>query len=169
MNKLLSCDEEAWKNENIKTFAEKIEKVTKLVVSGSSTKDKTDVMNCLKNGDALFISGTAKDLEELNKDGEKYAMCAYPGLSTAQTNIVTFAEMYIPVEAKEPELAKEFIKCVYSESNYSGAAFAPGFATKNAANETLADEFCELVVEVFKGKASSENFAEKMLEYIKEY
>ena len=40
---------------------------------------------------------------------------------------------------------------------------------KSAENETLSDEFCELVVEVFKGKVSSDDFGEKMIEHIEEY
>ncbi len=173
MAKVLDCDEEAWKNENIKTFAEKIEKIIKLVVSGSSTKTKEDTLDALKDGKALFVSGNASDLEELNKDGEKYAICGYPALSGSKTNIAEFSEMYIPAEAKEAELAKEFMKHLYLEnaasSAYPNAVFSADFATKSAANETLSDEFCNLVVDIFKGNVTSEKFAEKMLEYIKEF
>ena len=169
MNKLLSCDEEAWKNEAVTDFAEKIESVIKLVVSGSSTKTKDDVKSALKDGKALFISGTEEDLEELNKDGDKYAICKYPALSGSQIETVSFSEMYIPIEAKEPELAKDFMKFVYSEMESSGSAYAPAFEVKTAANATLSDEFCNLVVDIFKSNADSEDFAEKMIEYIKEY
>lgn len=171
--KLLSYDEEAWNNEKVKTFIEKIEAIKTLVVSGSSTKSKADVKDALLNEKALFISGSEKDLEELNKDGDKYAMCAYPSLSGTQTKIVTFSEMYIPIEAKEPEIAKEFIKAVYTDisasSEYPLAMFASEFATKNAANPSLEDEFCKHVVDVFKSNLDADEFAEKMLEYIKEY
>ena len=169
MAKLFDCEEEAWKNENVTKFAEKIEKVIKLVVSGSSTKSKDDVKTSLKDGKALFISGTSADLKELNKDGEKYAICAYPSLSGSQTNIVTFGEMYIPVEAKEAELAKDFIEFIYTSKVDSSDVFAAAFAEKNAANVTLSDEFCALVVDIFKGNVKAEKFAEEMLEYIKEY
>ena len=46
---------------------------------------------------------------------------------------------------------------------------APEFAVKSSANPTLSDEFCKLVVEIFKGNVTSEKFAEEMIEYIKEY
>ena len=173
MSKLLDCEKEAWETENVKTFAEKIEKITKLVVSGSSTKSKSDTMDALKNGKALFISGTEKDLEELNKDGEKYAICAYPALSGSVTEIVSFSEMYIPVEAKEPELAKEFIKSVYmtmsASSDYISSGYTAEFAEKSSANPSLEDEFCKLVVDIFKGNVTAEKFGENMLEYIEEY
>ncbi len=173
MNKLLSCDEEAWKNEAVTTFVEKIESITKLVASGSSTKSKNDVKDLLESGKVLFVSGTEADLEELNKDGEKYAICAYPALSGSVTEIVSFSEMYIPIEAKEPELAKEFIRSIYSSmsasSEYIASGFTAEFAEKSASNATLSDEFCKLVVDVFKGNVDSENFSEKMLEYIEEY
>lgn len=167
--KLFAYDEEAWENENIKTFAQKIEKIIKLVVSGSSTKSKEDTLSALKDGKALFISGTVSDLEELNKDGEKYAICSYPALSGSSAEIVTFSEMYIPAEAKEPELAKEFMKHIYEKSEQPSAVFAPVFETKSAENETLSDEFCALVVDIFKGDVKADEFAKKMLEYIKEF
>ena len=169
MNKLLGCDEEAWNNEAVTDFAEKIESVIKLVVSGSSTKTKDDVKSALKDGKALFISGTEEDLEELNKDGEKYAICKYPALSGSQIETVSFSEMYIPIEAKEPELAMDFMKFIYSEMESSGSAYAPAFEVKTAAIATLSDEFCNLVVDIFKSDVDSKNFAEKMIEYIKEY
>lgn len=168
MNELLACKEEAWNNDAVTAFAEKIEKITKLVVSGSSTKSKENVMECLKDGDALFVSGTEKDLEELNKDGEKYAICAYPALSGEQVETVSFSEMYIPIEAKEPELAKEFIKAVYANMD-SESVYVPEFATKTSANESLADEFCNLIVGIFKGNVDADELAEKMIEYIKEF
>lgn len=167
--KLFDCNEEAWANENVKTFAQKIEKIIKLVVSGSSTKSKEDTISALKDGKALFISGTESDLKELNKDGEKYAICAYPSLSGEQTDIADFAEMYIPAEAKEPELAKEFMKHIYAESEQPSAVFSPAFETKSAENETLSDEFCNLVVDIFKGNIKADEFGKKMLEYIKEF
>ena len=182
-NKILDCEEDSWKNENIKTFVEKIEKVTKLVVSGSSTKTKEDTMAALKDGKALFISGNVSDLEELNKDGEKYAICNYPSLSGESAQVVSFSEMYIPVEAKKADLAKQFMEFLYGETAIGLAeeklgkeiptgdttVIAPEFAVKSSANPTLSDEFCKLVVEIFKGNVTSEKFAEKMLEYIKEY
>ena len=51
----------------------------------------------------------------------------------------------------------------------SGSAYAPAFEVKTAANATLSDEFCNLVVDIFKSDVDSKNFAEKMIEYIKEY
>ena len=123
---------------------------------------------------AVCACGTSvSDLEELTKDGEKYAICAYPALSGSQTNIASFSEMYIPVEAKEPELAKEFMKHIYrgdvASSVYPTSVFTAEFSIKSAANETLSDEFCDLVVDIFKGNIKAEEVSDKMIEYIKEY
>ena len=173
MGKILSYDEEAWKNESIKTFIDKIEEIKSLVVSKSTTKTRDDVIECLKNGEVLFISGTEADLEELNKDGEKYAICKYPALSGSPVATVSFSEMYIPVEAKEPELAKDFMKHIYmdmsSSSTYSPEVFAGEFAVKNGANETLSDEFCGHIVDVFKSMADADEFVDQMLVYIEEF
>lgn len=173
MHKILDCDEEAWKNENIKTFIEKIEKITKLVASGSSTKSNDDTVKLLEEGKVLFIAGNAKDLEELNKEENKYSITAFPSLSGEKVNMFSFSEMYIPIEAKEPELAMELMKHIYFDASASSELannfFCAEFAEKSADNESLSDEFCKLIVDVFKGNADSENFVEKMLEYIEEY
>ena len=100
---------------------------------------------------------------------KKYAICSYPALSGSSAEIVTFSEMYIPAEAKEPELAKEFMKHIYEKSEQPSAVFTPVFETKSAENETLSDEFCALVVDIFKGDVKADEFAKKMLEYIKEF
>ena len=173
MHKILDCDEEAWKNENIKTFIEKIEKITKLVASGSSTKSNEDTVKLLEEGKVLFIAGNAEDLEELNKEENKYSITAFPSLSGEKVNMFSFSEMYIPIEAKEPELAMELMKHIYFDASASSELannfFCAEFAEKSADNESLSDEFCRLIVDVFKGNADSENFVEKMLEYIEEY
>ncbi|MBQ7123374.1 MAG: extracellular solute-binding protein [Oscillospiraceae bacterium] len=173
MDKLLDCDEEAWKNENIKTFVEKIEKITKLVASGSSTKTKEDTLELLEDKKVLFVYGNSDDLEELNKDENKYSMTAFPSLSGENVNIISFSEMYIPVEAKEPELAIKFMEQIYFDasaaSDLNNNFFAADFEEKAADNATLSDEFCKLIVDVFKGNVTSEKFGEKMLEYIEEY
>ena len=183
MGKLLDCDKEAWENEAVTEFAEKIEKVIKLVVSGSSTKTKEDTMKCLKDEDALFISGSSEDLKELNKDGEKYAICSYPTLSGAKVQTVTFSEMYIPVEAKESDLAKSFMAFLqgdtvkelakehlgYSFDSLGGIVYAADFSVKTADNETLSDEFCGLVVDIFKSNVDADEFTDKMIEFIEEY
>ena len=62
-----------------------------------------------------------------------------------------------------------FVWFIYSSVSEVSAVYAAKFAEKSAANETLSDEFCELVVEIFKSNLNSEEFADKMLEYIKEF
>lgn len=209
VNAMLSCDAEAWENEAVTSFAEYIEKIKSLVVTGSSTKTTDDVKESFKNGEALFISGSVSDLKELKEDaGEyEYGFISYPKLSADGDNvsIVTFSEMYIPVEAKNADLAKKFMIFQYSDTAVQIAAetlgeltpvlkvselagqyeldetdkeayrsigtsvFAPKFAVKSAENASLSDEFTGLIVSVFRGDVTPEEFKEKMLEYIEEY
>ena len=149
------------------------------------------------------------DLKELKEDaGEyEYGFISYPKLSADGDNvsIVTFSEMYIPVEAKNADLAKKFMIFQYSDTAVQIAAetlgeltpvlkvselagqyeldetdkeayrsigtsvFAPKFAVKSAENASLSDEFTGLIVSVFRGDVTPEEFKEKMLEYIEEY
>lgn len=119
MNKLLGCSEEDWTdNEKVQAFVEKIEAVKKLVASGSSTKSADDVWKDLTGGKVLFISGSAADLKELADDENyEYGFALYPKLDETgeKTAIADFSEMYIPFEAKNPELAKKFLIFQYSD------------------------------------------------------
>ncbi len=209
LNSMLGCDAEAWENEAVASFVGYIEKIKSLVVTGSSTKTADDVKESFKNGEALFISGSPSDIKELmEKEGEyEYGFTSYPKLSAEgeKVSIVTFSEMYIPVEAKNADLAKKFMIFQYSDTAVQIAAetlgeltpvlkvselaekyelaetdkeayksiatsvFAPKFTVKSAENESLSDEFTKLIVSVFRGDVTSENFKEKMLEYIEEY
>ena len=209
MNDLLNCSEEIWKeNESIKAFIEKLEAIKLLVASGSSTKKPEDVKEDLTAGKVLFISGTSDDLEELAEDENyQYGFFAYPKLSDEgeKTAIVSFSEMFIPVEAKNKDLAKKFMIFQYSDTaakiaaetlgelmpvqkiasmadqyelesslkevyqSFETSAYSPEFVVKSAENETLSDEFTSLIVSVFKGNVTSEEFSEKMVEYIQEF
>ena len=82
--------------------------------------------------------------------------------------IETYAAI-VAAEAKKAELAKEFIKHIYAQSEQPSAVFSAAFETKAAENETLSDEFCNLVVDIFKGNIKADEFSKKMLEYIKEF
>ena len=124
MNKLLNCDKDAWTdNEQVRTFAEKLDAIKKLVVSGSSTKTAEDVLESFKNGEALFISGSTADLAELlENENADYGFAAYPSLSGESITTVMLSEMYIPVEAKNVDLAKKFMSFLYSNTAAEVAA-----------------------------------------------
>ena len=124
MNKLLNCDKDAWTdNEQVRTFAEKLDAIKKLVVSGSSTKTAEDVLESFKNGEALFISGSTADLAELfENENADYGFAAYPSLSEESITTVMLSEMYIPVEAKNVDLAKKFMSFLYSNTAAEVAA-----------------------------------------------
>lgn len=116
VNKLLECDKDAWTdNEQVKAFAEKLDAIKKLVVSGSSTKSKEDALESFKNGEALFVSGSVSELKELLEDeNAEYGFALYPALSGDAVAVATVEEMYIPIEAKNVDLAKDFMKFLYS-------------------------------------------------------
>lgn len=116
VNKLLECDKDVWTdNEQVKAFAEKLDAIKKLVVSGSSTKSKEDALESFKNGEALFVSGSVSELKELLEDeNAEYGFASYPALSGDAVAVATVEEMYIPIEAKNVDLAKDFMKFLYS-------------------------------------------------------
>ena len=158
-NKLFDYDKDTWTdNEQVKAFAEKLDAIKKLVVSGSSTKTADDVKESFKNGEALFISGSTSDLAELLEDeNADYGFAAYPSLSGEQVNTVSLSEMYIPVEAKNVDLAKKFMSFLYSDS---AAAVAAQTAKKlppvvNAASLAAQYEFDAAEKEAYSAITSS--------------
>ncbi len=207
---MFNCNSEAWEDESVNTFAGYIEKIKKLVADGSSKKTKDDAISSLKNGEALFISGTLSDLSDFLEEesgSDEYGFAFYPVIDIGnRINVVEFSEMYIPYEAENPELAKKFMVFQYSDiaisiaaetlgeaapvfkvsnsaesygfdENYSsvyssmgnGSVFVPEFKIKAAENETLEDEFCGLVISIFKGNVTAEDFSSKMAEYLENY
>lgn len=145
VNKLLNCDPDTWDNENVKTFATYLEKMMKLVVTGSSTKTKDDVKDCLKKGTVVCISGTSEYYKELIGDnGEyEYVFASYPKLSGngSNTSIVSFSEMYIPIEAKNPTLAKKFLVFQYGDTAVRLAAQNLGESTPVLKLSSVAAEY----------------------------
>ena len=61
----------------------------------------------------------------------------------------------------------EETKAMYKKLGTS--MFSSRFAVKSAENATLSDEFSALVVSVFKGDVTAEDFTEKMIEFIQDY
>lgn len=209
---MLNCESEAWEDESVNTFAGYIEKIKKLVADGSSKKTKDDAITSLKNGEVLFISGSLSDLsdfvaEEEESSANEYGFAFYPAIDIAnRINVVELSEMYIPFEAKNPELAKKFLVFQYSDiavniaaktlgeaapvlkvansaENYgfneiyssvygsmgSENVLVPEFKIKAAENESLEDEFCSLIISIFKGNVVAEDFSSKMVEYLEDY
>lgn len=143
VNKLLECDKDTWTdNEQVKAFAEKLEAIKKLVVSGSSTKSKDDALESFKNGEALFVSGSVSDLKELLEDeNAEYGFVSYPSLSGDTVAVATVDEMYIPVEAKNADLAKDFIKFLYGSDAAVIAAQTAGKIPPVTAVSDLATQY----------------------------
>ncbi len=207
---MFNCDSEAWEDESVNTFSGYMESIKKLVADGSSKKTKDDVAASLKNGEVLFISGAISDLSDFSEEEEssnEYGFAFYPAIDIGnRINVIEFSEMYIPYEAKNPELAKKFMVFQYSDialniaaetlgestpvlkiSNSAGNygfdevyssvyssigsenVFVPKFKIKAAENETLEDEFCGLIISIFKGNITAEDFSSKMAEYLKDY
>lgn len=173
VNAMLGCDSKAWEDTAVTSFAEYIEKIKSLVVTGSSTKTVEDVMESFKNGEALFISGSVSDLKKLKEDGGEYeyGFISYPKLSADGENvsIVTFSEMYIPIEAKNADLAKKFMIFQYSDAAVQIAAetlgeFTPVLKISELAGQYELDETDKEAYESIGTSVFAPKFAVKSAE-----
>ncbi len=144
VNSMLSCNAEAWENEAVASFVEYIEKIKTLVASGSSTKSREDVKENFTNGDVLCISGNMSDLKSFEEEGEyEYGFASYPELSLDGENvsIISFSEMYIPIEAEKADLAKKFMVFQYSDTAVKIAAETLGEFTPVLKISELAGQY----------------------------
>ncbi|HPW00208.1 MAG TPA: extracellular solute-binding protein, partial [Oscillospiraceae bacterium] len=137
--KLFRYAEGAWDSAAVRTFLSEIDKLSYLVASGSSTKTEKEALDTFLAGNVLFISGDSELLAKLS--GEKreeeegsgsaaesetvvaeptfeLGFIGYPtfGAGDKKVSAITFTEMYIPIEAKQVDLAEKFLIFQYSDA-----------------------------------------------------
>lgn len=145
LNDALKCDSESWDDESIKTFAQKLDSIRKLVLSGSSSKTKENLTENFKDGKVLFISCDTESYKEFvsNTDASKMKVgfAGYPSLDNQNTSILNVSEMYIPVEAKNISLAKKFLIYQYSDEAVKIAAEKIGEASPVLKLQTVTSDY----------------------------
>ena len=110
------------------------------------------------------IAGIIRNRELAHQEAVKYDQEIIRARSEAELAKQFMAFLYSDTAAN---LAKEMLGKTAPESGIT--AIAPVFMVKSAENETLSDEFCALVVDIFKSNIKASELGEKMIEYIKEY
>lgn len=137
MNKMAAGDKEAWKSETTNKFFEIMGNLAKYieptVIGNANPQNFVKNQQLLLDNKALFMpNGTwivGEMAEAPRAEGFTWAQTSLPVLKEGETsNVLTFIEnAWIPKEAKNPELAKEFMAFMYSDkaasifANYGAA------------------------------------------------
>lgn len=131
--------EGAWDAVAVRAFLGEIDKLSYLVASGSSTKTEKEALDTFLAGNVLFISGDSELLAELSGErreeeqgfgsaAESESVVAEPTFELGfagyptfdkgdkKVSVITFTEMYIPIEAKQVDLAEKFLIFQYSDA-----------------------------------------------------
>lgn len=125
LNKIYNYEEGSFKNDNVKKVLEIFSKISrdgylmKGTVALNHTQSQTDMMQ----GKALFIpngtwmEGEMKDAPR--EEGFEFALAPVPSFNAGDKQYVlaSYEQFSIPAKAKNPELAKEFLKFLYTDTS----------------------------------------------------
>lgn len=112
-----------WKSEPATKTLEVFEKLSKdnLLMKGTIALNHTQAQTAFLQGKAMFIPNGSWFENEMKdaprEDGFEYGFAGVPAFKKGDPvcALASIEQMYIPSKAKNPELAKEFLKFVYTD------------------------------------------------------
>ncbi|KAA0965579.1 carbohydrate ABC transporter substrate-binding protein [Sporosarcina sp. ANT_H38] len=174
LDQMLNYDPEFWKTETALTalgIFEKIAKEDNALMNGTVALDHTQSQTSFMQGKAMFIPNgnwfEGEMAEAPREDGFEFGFLGIPTFNDNDPLLAlnSIEQMYIPKGAANPELAKEFLKFMYTEENVklNGELTKASMAIVGAA-DLVADYLSESSYNVFKAVESgmysmSGNFA----------
>ncbi|ACT00430.1 carbohydrate ABC transporter substrate-binding protein [Paenibacillus sp. JDR-2] len=124
LKQFFDYDPEFWKSDTFKQvwgLLDKIAKEDNALMSGTVALNHTQSQTAFLQGKAMFIPNGTWFEDEMKdaprEDGFKFGYLGVPAFTAdKQVSALTSVEtMVIPAKAKNPELAKEFLKYIYTE------------------------------------------------------
>lgn len=130
VEKIFSYQAGSFKNATVKKVLANIQNIAKngYLMEGTVAMNHTQTQTAMMMGKAAFITnGTWMDGEMKDsprEDGFKFQLSAPPALSATdkQYSFTSIETVYIPAAAKNPELAKEFLKFLFTKDSQKLAA-----------------------------------------------
>ncbi|WP_313892297.1 carbohydrate ABC transporter substrate-binding protein [Psychrobacillus sp.] len=174
LDQMLEYDPEFWKSETALTVLgifEKIANEENALMNGTVALDHTQSQTSFMQGKAMFIPNgnwfEGEMAEAPREDGFEFGFLGVPTFNAKDPLLAlnSVEQMYIPKDAKNPELAKEFLRFMYSEENIklNGELTKASMAVVGA-SDIVAEYLSESSYNVFKAVESgmysmSGNFA----------
>lgn len=174
LDQMLTYDPEFWKTDTALTalgIFEKIAKEDNALMNGTVALDHTQSQTSFMQGEAMFIPNgnwfEGEMAEAPREDGFEFGFLGIPTFDANDPILAlnSIEQMYIPKGAANPELAKEFLRFMYTEENVklNGELTKASMAIVGAA-DLVADYLTESSYNVFKAVESgmysiSGNFA----------
>lgn len=174
LDQMLEYDPEFWKSETALTVLgifEKIANEENALMNGTVALDHTQSQTSFMQGKAMFIPNgnwfEGEMAEAPREDGFEFGFLGVPTFNAKDPLLAlnSVEQMYIPKDAKNPELAKEFLRFMYSEENIklNGELTKASMAVIGA-SDIVAEYLSESSYNVFKAVESgmysmSGNFA----------
>jgi N-acetylglucosamine transport system substrate-binding protein len=138
MNKIFAYEEGSFNNETVLGVLKNFQKIAtdSYLLEGTVGMNHTESQSEMMLGKSLFITNGTWMVSEMadapREDGFEFAMAAVPSSSTDGTQYVldSVEQFSIPKAAKNPELAKEFLRFLYTDESvalfakYSGSVYA---------------------------------------------
>lgn len=130
VEKIFNYQAGSFKNATVKKVLANIQNIAKngYLMEGTVAMNHTQSQSAMMMGKAAFITnGTWMDGEMKDaprEDGFKFQLSAPPALTATdkQYSFTSFETVYIPATAKNPELAKEFLKFLFTKDSQKTAA-----------------------------------------------
>lgn len=174
MNQMLNYDPEFWGTDialDALGIIETIANTDNALMNGTVALDHTQSQTSFMQGDAMFIpNGNWFEGEMEEAPREEGFEFGFLGVPTFDANdpllaLTSVEQMYIPKEAANPELAKEFLKFMYTEESVKlNGEFAKAAMAVVGASDIVEEYLTESSYNVFKAVESgmyamSGNFA----------
>jgi len=173
INAICTYEEGSFNNEVVLPVLEQIQKIAAdgYLLPGTVGMNHTEAQSEMLLGNAAFITNGTWMVNEMadapTEEGFEYAMTPVPVLDEGDTRYILDAmeQFSIPLDAKNPELAKEFLRFLYSDE--SVALFAQHasavFATKTARD--IAKEYITEAIYNMYGIYEADNTASLLMNF----
>jgi len=160
LNQYFNYDPEFWKGETFKKvwgLLDKIANEDNALMKGTVALNHTQSQTAFLQGKAMFIPNGTWFEDEMKdaprEDGFQFGFLGVPSLGTdGKTMALTQVEqMVIPAKAKNPELAKVFLKYLYSEKSIKlNAEKAKGVMAVKGAPDLVKSYISETTYNIYK-------------------
>lgn len=160
LNQFFDYDPEFWKSETFKKVWGVLETIATTdngLMKGTVALNHTQSQTSFLQGKAMFIPNGTWFEDEMKdaprEDGFQFGFLGVPAFEAGQhaSAMTNVEQMVIPAKAKNPELAKEFLKYLYTEKSVKlNAEKAKGILAVAGAPDLVKDTLTETTYNIYK-------------------